>query len=112
MPGGRWDPNQSLNPVSHQVEWPTGPLSVVSGTELPTYLEAWVVQRSTGASQGTAQTAFPKFASPGTWTANTPVWRNGSFQAGPALGIALVASHDSATNTDAFFWWVDEIELR
>jgi hypothetical protein len=109
MPGN-WDPNQNLNTNTHQVEWPMGPRTSSSSTEAPTWLEAWVVQSSTGASQRTFQRVF---GVPGRWTADgiPPGWINGRFQPGPALGIALLASHDSATNADTFFWWLDVIEL-
>ena len=114
MPG-RWDPNQNLDATTHQVEWPTGPLFFDSTTEAPTRLEAWVVQDSTGASQRTVQTAFTAFKSPGRWTADGIGpglgWIQGEFQLGPATGIALVASHDSATNTDKFFRWEVAITL-
>ncbi len=110
MPGN-WDPNQNLNATTHQVEWPMGPLTVGS-TEAPTWLEAWVVQSSTGASQRTVQKVF---GVPGRWTADGIGpglgWIQGQFQLGPALGIALLASHDSATNTDKFFWWLEVVEL-
>jgi hypothetical protein len=124
MPAGNWDFHQTLNPNTGRVEWPTGPLTL-AGTETATWLEAWVVQSSTGgvvhgvgpgvshagASQRTVQKVF---AVPGYWTAVgiPPGWIQGSFQAGPALGIALVASRDNSTNTDAFFWWLDVIDLQ
>ena len=112
MPG-RWDYNQHLNTLStgtNRVEWPTGPLTLASATEQPTWVEAWVVQRSTGASQRTVQRVF---GAPGRWRADgiPPGWIQGSFQVGPALGIALLASHDNATSTDRNFWWVDIIDL-
>jgi len=112
MPG-RWDDNQSLNATTYQVEWPKGPLTFDSTTEVPTWFEAWVVQDSTGASQRT----FQKVVSwvPGRWTAEGIGpglgWIHGQFELGPAKGIALVASHDSATNTDKVFWWEHDIVL-
>jgi hypothetical protein len=102
--------NQNLN--AGRVEWPTGPLGPFPHTEA-TWLEAWVVQGEnggTGASQRTVQTSF---AVPGRWTADgiPPGHIQGSFQPGPALGIALVTWHDAATNTDKFRWWIDAINL-
>jgi hypothetical protein len=109
MPAGNWDYNQNLNTGTYQVEWPTGPVTVKQ-TETATWLEAWVVQRSTGASQRTVQRVF---GVPGRWTADgiPPGWIEGKFQAGPAIGIALVSSYDSATKKSDFFWWVEEIDL-
>jgi hypothetical protein len=108
MSGGKWDFNQHRNPVTNRVEWPTGDLTL-TGKEIPKRVEAWVLQRSTGASQRTFQTAF---GVPGRWTADTPGWVQGTFQAGAALGIALVTSLDPDTNADAFSWWVDQIDLN
>lgn len=110
MPGGNWDYNQNLN--AGQVEWPTGPLTVApTGTEIPTWVEAWVLQRATGASQRTVQSSGWVT---GQWTADGHVWREGRFQAGPALGIALVSTRDSATNppTARHYWWIDMINLN
>jgi hypothetical protein len=106
---GSWDFNQNLSD-SHRVEWPRGPLKLARGEE-PRWVEAWVVQSSTGASQRTAQ--YSGWAA-GHWTADgiPPGWINGSFQAGPALGIALLASHNTITNTDEYFWWVEEVVLN
>ena len=107
MPGN-WNQAQNLNPDTYQVEWPSGPLPVAQ-TETPKYLEAWVVQRSSGASQRTAQTHF---GSPGSdWNADENPWKQGNFQPGWALGIALVALRNTATNKDEFYWWIDEINL-
>jgi hypothetical protein len=126
MPAGNWDFHQTLNPVTGRVEWPTGPLQLAAtGTEIPTWVEAWVMHRTDnvlpiswlldhggglGASQRTRQSGGWV---PGYWTAAgiPPGWVQGKFQAGPALGIALAASHDNATNTDAFFWWLDVIDV-
>lgn len=101
-----WDLFQNLN--SGRVEWPTGPLLLNSG-EIPKWVEAWVMQSSTGASQRTAQwTGWV----PNYWTADgiPPGWINGQFQAGPALGMALLA-YDSS-GTDKFYWWFDVVVLQ
>jgi hypothetical protein len=109
MPGN-WDYYQTLNPGTSRVEWPTGPLNL-GNAEHAKWLEAWVVQRSTGASQSTTEKVFPV---PGRWTAVgiPPGWINGGFQTGPAIGIALLASHDANANTDETYWWVDLIDLE
>jgi len=103
MPGN-WDQIQYINATTGRVEWPTGPVTV-DGT--PKFLEAWVLQRSTGASQRTVQTVFDV---PGRWTAGAGASLQGRFQEGSALGIALVASQDGATNE--FYWWIDELDLE
>ena len=105
MPGN-WDQTQYINASTNRVEWPTGPLTL--GSETPIWLEAWVVQRSTGASQRTVDKTF---GAPGYWTASGTPSLQGQFQPGSATGIALVALHDSTTNTDEFYWWVDDIIL-
>jgi hypothetical protein len=109
MPGSRWDPAQNINFNSWQVEWPQGPLDLHKDF-VARWVEAWVVQSSTGASQRTAQTT--NFA-PDRWTADgiPPGWKNGNFEDGSALGIALLASSNTTTNTDEYFWWVDAIDL-
>ena len=126
MPAGNWDFYQHLNTSTYRVEWPTGPLRVDAPSEIATWLEAWVVQQtdvagrtdasqgtrqivggSIGASQRIKQTVFPV---PVRWTADGG-WIQGRLNAGPALGISLVYSHDSATNTEGFFWWLDVIDL-
>jgi hypothetical protein len=103
MPG-RWEQYQNLN--AGRVEWPTGPLDTEG--ETPIWLEAWVVQRSTGASQRTVDTTF---GVPGHWTASGTPSLQGQFQPGSATGIALVALHNTASNKDEFYWWVDDITL-
>ena len=109
-----WDDSQNINAGSKAVEWPQGPLTNDVGQTFlqagwtPLWLEAWVVQDSTGASQRTAQ--WSGWA-PGRWTADgiPPGWINGSFQPGLALGIALLAWNDGATDKQE--WWVDAINL-
>jgi hypothetical protein len=104
-----WDPSQNINFGSWQVEWPQGPMTLDPGVD-PRWVEAWVVQSGTGASQRTARWAH---WAPKRWTADgiPPGWKNGSFQDGPALGIALLASHNNNTNTDEYLWWVDAVDL-
>ncbi|HWY82604.1 MAG TPA: hypothetical protein VNY10_11865 [Roseiarcus sp.] len=83
----------------------------------PTWVQAWVVQgagmgagiTSTGPSQNAAESSWSGWA-PGRWTAAEPGWINGSFNPGPALGIALVALR-SATGTE-FDWWFDVVNLQ
>lgn len=118
-----WDTYQNVNSNTHQVEWPTGPLTWDLGVEPPTpkWVEAWVVQTNTGAIQETGTGASQRTAqwrpeswAPGRWTADgiPPGWKNGTFQSGlPASGIALLATHNAQTNTDEFEWWVDVVVL-
>ena len=111
--GRNWDPYQNINFDTKHVEWPMGPLTFEDYMVAPTpkWVEAWVVQTSTGASQRTAQ--WTTWA-PGRWTADgiPPGWRNGTFQTGmPASGIALLATHNAQTNTFEFEWWVDAVVL-
>ena len=107
MAGGNWDIDQQL--TAGQVQWPTGPLVLASG-ETPKWVEAWVVQRSTGASQRTVQSNFSPLPSPPKWVANGGLWIHGTFSRGPALGIALLASEQGSTRL--FYWWTDMIVLR
>ena len=50
-----WDPSQNINYGSWQVEWPQGPMTFANPSETPRWVEAWVMQLSTGASQRTAE---------------------------------------------------------
>lgn len=111
-----WDPSQNLN--KGQVEWPQGPLTANNGQDFPTagwtarWLDAWVVQPSTGASQATYLSNQSGPWPPGRWVADgiPPGWRSGTFQPGLALGIALLAFRKGTPN-DEFEWWVDAINL-
>ncbi|WP_119271272.1 hypothetical protein [Taklimakanibacter deserti] len=109
MAAGNWDQYQALNNGTGQVEWPQGPMTL-GKNERATWLEAWVMQESTGASQRTVQRVF---GTPMRW--NTvgipPGWIQGTFEAGPALGVALLTSRDSAKKTDDFYWWIDVVEV-
>lgn len=114
-----WDFYQNVNFGTSRVEWPMGPMALTAGFA-PRWVEAWVVQSSTGttatsgtgASQSTSQRSgwAPGYTR---WTADgiPPGWVNGSFQPGPALGIALLASRNSTTGADEFDFWLDIIEL-
>lgn len=108
-----WDPSQNINFTTGHVEWPQGPMTFedVGGKNVqPKWVEAWVMQSDTGASQRTAQRSG---WAPDRWTADgiPPGWRNGNFSDGPALGIALVAWHNTQTNEDEFHWWIDTVHL-
>jgi hypothetical protein len=111
--GGNWNLFQNLNEVTGKVEWPTGPLVFDGNLELPKFLEAWVLQGENGSTGTSQRTVQSQFGVPGWWTADgiPPGWIQGNFQAGPALGIALLAWHDGATNTDGYKWWLDVITL-
>lgn len=115
-----WDPFQNLN--SGRVEWPTGPMTVSSGFG-PKWVEAWVVQGGlmgpgdtwTGPSQSTGHSSpWSGWGAGSTqWTADTPGWASGTFQPGPAVGIALLASRSTATPyTYEYEWWFDVVVLQ
>jgi hypothetical protein len=106
----RWDLTQNLNGA--RVEWPKGELTDNTGLTFPEagltprWVEAWVVQEGTGASQRSVQTAnWEK----GHWTAKEDSRVNGSFLPGVALGIALLAYHDGTQ--DRHRWWLKNINL-
>jgi hypothetical protein len=107
MPAGNWDYHHNVNAATDRVEWPKGPMKLAKN-EKAKWLEAWVIQRSTGASQRTYQSTFPSRKK---WTAPKGVYILGKFKAGPALGIAMLSTHNSVTKKDDFYWWVDEIYL-
>jgi hypothetical protein len=111
MAGGNFDDPQTLN--GGRVEWPTGPLTLAAN-ETPLWIQAWIVQASTGSAQtcwGAPQhNSFP----PGRWIANLNQFNRGTFQPGFAVGIALVWTQIGPANTPrpAYFWWCgDPIRL-
>ena len=104
--GGNWKFKQKLR--NKQVEWPTGPLTGFAGTDTVTWVEAWVLQRSTGASQVSSHGPLAPGATQ--WKADNFRWKDGTFRNGPALGIALVSWEDAANNYHNY-WWVDDITL-
>ena len=117
MPGGNWDHYQTLNPGNGRVEWPTGPYNI-GPTFAPTWVDAWVVQKPgnpghdlPGPSQSTHGSGAAAFG-PNQWTAATPGWKNGNFQAGPALGIALMAMSNAAAGTHEYNWWFKVVVLQ
>jgi hypothetical protein len=107
MPGGNWKPTQKLH-SSGEVRWPKGPLTGFTTDDTVTWVEAWVLQKVTGASQVSFH--GPMGGGPTQWTADEMRWQDGTFQHGPALGIALVSWEDANDNYH-FYWWIDEIEL-
>ena len=120
MPGN-WDTFQQLK--DGRVEWPTGDTDMVAMVGFaPLRVEAWAVQGGTmgagesweGPSQSTSwEGSSSKPGSPDRWTADTQGWIQGSFQEGPAVGIAFVASRSTAEpDTFKFNWWFDVIVLR
>jgi hypothetical protein len=106
--GGNWDFDQTLK--AGQVEWPHGPL-IDFLTDDVRYVEAWVVQRQTGATASQRYRAQNLGTNLSTWIANhvTP-WGTGTFQLGPAVGIALVSWEDTGGAYHCI-WWVDQINL-
>lgn len=117
-----WDLIQYVNPVTHRVEWPTGPMNLHQGFAAR-WVDAWVVQGGAmvaqftwpGSSQSAAQNANWQ---PGRWTAANPKWLNGSLQSSPApfgqpaLGISILASYNGGAGTFEYHWWLDVIVLR
>ena len=116
MAGGNFD-QQLYVAGTGFVEWPTGPLVRVDG-ETILRVEAWILQKHTGAIQMTFQNAFS--APYTTWKADQvwypkppgfPPWSGGLFQKGrPALGIAVVIA-SSPGGVQSYFWWSEEVEL-
>ena len=101
MAGGNWDSPLKISQYG-RVEWPQGPLTLDQNVnEQARYVEAWVVQASTGSAQSSRGRAynFP----PGKWKADFEVYRRGNFLPGPAVGIALVWARIGVNNT--YFWW-------
>jgi hypothetical protein len=91
LAAGNW---KSVLPIKYGfVEWPTGPLKLEYGERM-VWVEAWVVQKWTGAVQMTYQAEFPD--NPKSWTANQvrypEPWSKGNFKPGPALGTAIAIS--------------------
>jgi hypothetical protein len=116
----RWDHYQNINHATGRVEWPSGPMDITKGF-VPKWVEAWVVQSTTGhpkeeaargpgSSQSTSQRSDwqPDYKH---WNADTMGWANGSFHPGLALGIGLVASRNYATGVTEFDFWLDIVEL-
>ena len=83
------------------------------------WVEAWAVQGggmgagldlpgpSQSSHHGSGWSAFM----PNRWTADAPGWINGSFQAGPAVGIALLASRDGQGAYE-YNWWFGVVILQ
>jgi hypothetical protein len=111
MAGGNWHPVQYINALNGRVEFPKGPI-ILTGGEKPKWVDAWVVQASTGS----AQTYYGSVSSGGfavadEWTANVRLYSRGRFEPGPAVGIALLYVKDG--DVKKYFWWsADPIELQ
>jgi hypothetical protein len=110
MAGGNWHPVQYIAP-NGRVEFPKGPLALTGG-DTPKWVDAWIVQSSTGSAQTYyGSVSSGAFAMPNEWTANVRLYNRGSFQPGPAVGIALLYVKDGSNNE--YFWWSeDPIELQ
>jgi hypothetical protein len=104
-----WDLVQNI--TSGRVDFSTGPL-VLTGNQTPKWVDAWIVQSSTGSAQsyyGSARSGA--FAVAGHWIANVRLYNRGTFLPGPAVGIALVHWRDG--NQNGYIWWSeDPIELQ
>jgi hypothetical protein len=104
-----WDPVQTI--VNGHVDFPTGPL-VLTGNQKPKWVDAWIVQSSTGSAQTYyGSKTSGAFNTPGKWIANVRLYSLGNFLPGPAVGIALVYWKDG--NNNGYIWWSeDPIELQ
>jgi hypothetical protein len=111
MAGGNWDHFQNIDGATGRVLASQGPLAPLAGGETPKWVDAWIVQSSTGSSQtyyGSARDGA--FAVANRWIATDQLYSRGRFEAGPAVGIALV--HVKNGNKNEYFWWSeDPIEL-
>src|SRR5262245_22182253 len=99
-----WDLIQNI--TNGRVDISTGPLDL-TGTQTPRWVDAWIVQSSTGSAQtyyGSASSGA--FATAGKWTANVRLYNRGTFQRGPAVGIALVYWQDG--NNNGYVWWSED----
>jgi hypothetical protein len=106
-----WDLNQAI--ANGRVDFSTGPLDLLPN-QTPKWVDAWIVQSSTGSSQvyyGSVTSGA--FAVQGHWVANVRLYSRGTFQPGPAVGIAVVHWKDKSNNTNGYIWWSeDPIELQ
>jgi hypothetical protein len=124
MAGGNWDPIQTLKDGLVQSK---GEMPVMDAYSEPTWLDAWVVQ---GGGETAGQVLLPGPCQSSrhsplwsgwgnapytTWAADEPGWVSGkgSFQSGTAaLGIALLATYNTADHTTAYEWWFQVIALQ
>jgi hypothetical protein len=122
MPGGNWYQYQHLN--NGKVEWPTRTTGDLDQGFEPQWVQAWVVQGGDddgagdddagtsypgpGPSQSSSESSWSGWEPPHQWTASEPGWANGTFQAGAATGIALMALYNRNTSppTYEYQWWV------
>jgi hypothetical protein len=103
-----WDPVQII--TNGRVDFSTGPL-VLTGTQKPKWVDAWIVQSSTGSAQTYYGSVTSGAFAAGKWIANVQLYSRGKFQPGPAVGIALVYWKDGTNN--GYIWWSeDPIELQ
>jgi hypothetical protein len=75
--GGNWNATQTLG-SNGQVTYPNGPLIGFTAADTVSWVDAWVVQRSTGASQASNHGALPTGAQ--YWKADRVLWKDGTFQ--------------------------------
>ena len=106
MPAGKWIYDQKLTKGQYVVTHPEGPMEL-DGNEVAIWLGAWITQRQTGATQWTSTNTFTDETY---WTAPTG-YRNGNLTAGPAMGLTLLATHNTVTGKNAFYFWPDQINL-
>ena len=113
MPAGNWNPTLPIA-TNGFVEWPAGPLVLADGESM-VRVEAWLMQKTTGAIQMTYQDKFP--GTPNSWIADDVYWPSGYapwsgglFKPGPALGIAVAIAIIS--NVQSYYWWSEEVGLN
>ena len=111
-----WDPVQTL--TGGRVDFSTGPLDLTGlpGNPVnpkPKWVDAWIVQSSTGSAQtyyGSASSGA--FAVGGHWIANVRLYNRGILLPGPAVGIALLY-WKADNNVNGYLWWSeDPIDLQ
>jgi hypothetical protein len=114
-----WYPVQTLH--GGRVEWPKGPITGLTGTDVPMWVDAWVVQGGGqyagtvlhGPSQSTSHSpSWAGWTAPyNSWTADVAGWANGQFTPWRfALGISVLALRDAAGG-HKYEWWFQPIFL-
>jgi hypothetical protein len=115
-----WNPTQYL--TNGRVEWPTGPITGLNAGDVPTWVDAWVVQGGgegagtilSGPSQSTNHSpSWSGWTAPyNSWTADVAGWANGQFTSGQfALGISLLALR-GAGGAKKYEWWFQVVYLQ
>lgn len=101
MAGGNFDNKIAIGKNGRIV--PSGPLTTATG-ETPSKVYVWVFQLNddgTGAFAAGLQEQFGRGDE--TWRTEAPT-HEGSFRAGPAVGMAVVTSTDAGGKTIVYSW--------